>query len=118
MNEYYTLESLLAYPTAVIAVSLVTAVIVYLVPKAADHGKWISAGLALFLAYLMAFTSAADWTGYIVAFFNACVLFCASVGLNVTTGRKATEVPTVPWVERGVHAWDVAPSRSLFWGKW
>lgn len=86
MSEYYTIESLLSFGGAVVACTLVPTVVLYLggdVTK--PYLKWISFAVALGLAYLGAYLAGGSWVRWIVALFNALVLFLASIGANAMT---------------------------------
>lgn len=98
MQEYFTLESLLAYPTAIVAITLVMAAVGYLGgARVTPALKWVALGVALFIAYLAAFVQGGEYTRWIVAFFNALVLFLAATGANTVlasyTERRAMSAP-------------------------
>lgn len=56
--------------------------------------KWIAFATALIIAYLnVIFASNPQWYDWVLAFLNACLLFCSALGLNeiVVTSKKISE---------------------------
>jgi hypothetical protein len=52
--------------------------------------KWTAFGTALVIAYvLVGMQTAPHWFDWVLAFFNACLLFCSALGLN-EVGSAAT----------------------------
>jgi len=59
--------------------------------------KWTAFAMALIIAYLnVIFSSMPQWFDWILAFVNACLLFCSALGLNeivVRSGKAQTKEP-------------------------
>jgi hypothetical protein len=56
--------------------------------------KWTAFVMALIIAYLnVIFSSMPQWYDWILAFVNACLLFCSALGLNeiVVSSKKVPE---------------------------
>ena len=91
MSEYYDLATLLAYPGAVVAITLLCGAVSYLGGSPVQPFlKWVALVGALLLAAVGAL--AADpvgWLPWVVAFFNAIVLFLAAVGGNAVLASTA-----------------------------
>jgi hypothetical protein len=55
--------------------------------------KWTAFAMALIIAYLnVLFSAEPQWFDWILAFVNACLLFCSALGLNeiVVSSKKTT----------------------------
>jgi hypothetical protein len=93
LDALFTMQSLLSLQGSAAAALLVPNVIGYLVGNKFDpYRKWVSFGLAMLLAYLVAILApTADWTKWILAFFNGFLIFASAVGINEATnsGRRA-----------------------------
>ncbi len=111
MSEYYTLASLLSFGGAIAAIALIPAVIVFLLPQAEPFTRWIAFVIALFLAYLGAFVAPGDWTRWIVAAFNAFVLFAAALGVNQISTPIGDRFTTRSYDRGGLV-------RESFWHRW
>lgn len=59
--------------------------------------KWTAFAMAMIIAYLnVIFSSAPQWYEWVLAFVNACLLFCSALGLNeivVKSGKVQTKEP-------------------------
>jgi hypothetical protein len=56
--------------------------------------KWTAFAMAMIIAYLnVIFSSAPQWYEWVLAFVNACLLFCSALGLNeiVVSSKKVPE---------------------------
>lgn len=118
MNEYYTLGSLLEFGGAVVAVTLVTAVVSYLAGEAIiPYLKWFALATSLVLAYLSAVMAAeTDWTKWVVAFFNGLLIFLAATGMNqLAAGKPKVAVAGAP---RGALGAAPEPAPKKFWTSW
>ncbi len=84
LNALFTVESLLSLQGAAAAALLVPNVIGYLVGEAFHpYKKWVSFGLSMILAYLVAFLAPdAHWMKWVQAFFNGFLVFASAVGIN------------------------------------
>jgi hypothetical protein len=61
--------------------------------------EWTAFGAALIIAYLIvAIETSPLWYEWILAFFNACLLFCSAFGLN-EVGKQASTRPGKGFVE-------------------
>ncbi len=87
LDALFTMQSLLSLQGSAAAALLVPNVIGYLVGNKFDlYRKWVSFGLAMLLAYLVAILApTADWTKWILAFFNGFLIFASAVGINEAT---------------------------------
>jgi hypothetical protein len=63
------------------------------------------------LAYLGAFIGGNDWTRWVVAGFNAFVLFAAALGVNQLTTPIGDRFTTRGYDRKGFV-------RELFWHRW
>lgn len=92
LDALFTMQSLLSLQGSAAAALLVPNVIGYLVGDKFDpYRKWVSFVLAMMLAYLVAILApTADWTKWILAFFNGFLIFASAVGINEATnsGRR------------------------------
>ena len=83
MSDFYTLDTLLTFGGSIAAIWLVPNVVIFLTEgKAQPYAKWIGAAIALALALLGAAVAGGTWTRWVIAAFNACVLFAAAFGIN------------------------------------
>lgn len=93
LDALFTMQSLLSLQGSAAAAFIVPNVLGYLVGGKFDpYRKWVSFGVALILAYLVAILApTADWTKWILAFFNGFLVFASAVGINegTSSGRRA-----------------------------
>jgi hypothetical protein len=59
--------------------------------------KWTAFAMALIIAYLnVMFSDTPQWYDWVLAFVNACLLFCSALGLNeivIKSGKAQTKEP-------------------------
>ena len=59
--------------------------------------KWTAFAMALIIAYLnVLFSDIPQWYDWVLAFVNACLLFCSALGLNeivIKSGKAQTKEP-------------------------
>jgi MFS superfamily sulfate permease-like transporter len=80
-NELFGPANIVTTAGATAAVTFATNAICYLVPWLAR--KWPAFVMALIIAYLAVMMKDAPvWYEWVLAFFNACLLFCSALGLN------------------------------------
>ena len=120
MSEYFTLNSLLAYPTAIIAVTVLTSTISAVAGEVVRPWlKAIALITSMFLAFLGAYVTGGDGTRWIVAFFNGCVLLLgasgANAGLAYVAERKRPQYASVDPESFGVVP---APKPSAALARW
>lgn len=90
MDEYFTLETLLALPGAILAVNIITSTVAYLGgAKVQPFLKWVAIVASLGLGILTAYLAGGDFTRWIVAVVNSLVVFLAAVGANTTAAALA-----------------------------
>jgi hypothetical protein len=84
LNALFTVQSLLSLQGSAAAALLVPDVIGYLVGDTFNpYKKWVSFGLAMLLAYLVAFLApSTDWFKWVLSFFNGFLAFASAVGIN------------------------------------
>lgn len=107
LDALFTAESLLSLQGAAAATLLVPNVIGYLVGPAFDrYRKWVSFGVAIALAYLVAILAPeAHWMKWIQAFFNGFLIFASAVGINEGISARTYR----PYTER---------ARKAFFSRW
>ncbi len=91
LAQLFTLESLLSLHGAATASVLVPNVLVYLVgQRFVPYAKWVSFAIAVALAFLAAgLAPDAGDVRWVVAVFNAFLIFAAAVGVNESLSRVA-----------------------------
>ncbi len=91
LSQLFTLESLLSLHGAATAAVLVPNVLVYLVGAPfVPYAKWVSFAIAAGLAFLAAgLATEAGEVKWVVAAFNAFLIFAAAVGVNESFSRVA-----------------------------
>jgi hypothetical protein len=53
--------------------------------------KWTAFGAALIIAYIVvAITTSPKWYDWVLAFFNACLLYCSALGINEISAAAFT----------------------------
>jgi hypothetical protein len=88
LDALFTVQSLLSLQGSAAAALLVPNVIGYLVgEKFEPYKKWVSFGLAMILAYLVAaLAPGTDWLKWLLAFFNGFLVFASALGINQGAG--------------------------------
>jgi MFS superfamily sulfate permease-like transporter len=104
-NELFGPANIVTTAGATAAVTFATNAICYLIPRLPR--KWPAFVGALVIAYLAVMLKDAPlWYEWILAFFNACLLFCSALGLNAVavaikpekSGVAAGEEFFKPWL--------------------
>jgi hypothetical protein len=81
-DQLFTSVNIVSVGIATLAVNVVTNALYKL---ANLNQKWTAFITALVIAYLIvAISGNQHWYDWILAFFNACLLFCSALGLNET----------------------------------
>lgn len=72
------------------AALLVPNVLVYLIGESfRPNAKWVAFLISLVLAYMVAYLAvAANKMKWVVAFFNACLIFASAVGINEAANKQ------------------------------
>ena len=87
-NELFTPLTIASVGSATVAVTAVTTVFKKFSSK---DPKWAAFAASLVIAYgIVWFKAPRESFEWILAFFNACLLFCTALGLN-ETGARAVE---------------------------
>lgn len=84
LDALFTLTSLLSLQGAAAASLLIPNVLTYLIgPNFKRFEKWVSFGIAMFLALLTAFiASDTNMLKWVVAVFNGFLIFASAIGVN------------------------------------
>lgn len=90
----FTLESLLSLQGAAVAVLLVPNVLGYLIgDRFTPYRKWVSFGLSMLLAYLVAaLAPGGEWAKWVLAFFNGFLIFASAVGINEGISSRTVSI--------------------------
>jgi len=87
-DQLFTSINIVSVGIATLAVNVVANALYKLVKL---PQKWTAFTTALIIAYLIvAISSNQHWYNWILAFFNACLLFCSALGLNETGAAAFT----------------------------
>jgi hypothetical protein len=71
--------------TSAIIVVTNTLYMLFALPK-----KWVAFSLAIIIAYMnVIFMQSPQWYDWLLAFLNACLLFCSALGMNQIVSTKA-----------------------------
>ncbi len=96
-SSLFTTQSLFSFGGAVIAAALVPNVIATVATLPPRTLRLISLIVAMVLAFVMAYVAAnADWTKWLVAFFNGLLIYLSALGANETLSRGLGGAPTPP----------------------
>lgn len=79
-NQLFTAVNIVSVGVATTAVNVATNTL-YKLAKMPQ--KWTAFGAALLIAYIVVFMSSnRQWYDWVLAFFNACLLYCSALGMN------------------------------------
>lgn len=82
-NELFSPTNVAGIAIATAAVTVATNAIAYMIPKIGK--KYTAFVFSLIIAYLVLFiTKPENWYDWVLAFFNACLLYCSALGINQT----------------------------------
>ncbi len=80
-DKLFTPENIVSVGVATLAVTVVTNTARKLVAKAKP--TWVAFGASLVIAYVVVgIQTVSHWYDWVLAFFNACLLFCSALGIN------------------------------------
>jgi TRAP-type C4-dicarboxylate transport system permease small subunit len=98
IDQLFTTQSLLTLQGATAATLLVPNIGVQLFDTAYTRKQrlWTALVIAMALSYLAAAVATGSWTKWIVAFFNGCLVFSASIGLNETAVQVGGDAARAP----------------------
>jgi len=117
LNALFTTDSLLSLQGAAAAALLVPNVIGYLVgEKFQPYRKWLSFGISMFLAYLVALLAPeTHWMKWVVASFNGFLIFASALGTNEMASAVGSSVRVGgETAEAAVRAGAAQPHRAFF----
>lgn len=108
-EELFTPANIAAVSLATLAVNVATLTIQKLFRV---EPKWTAIVAALVIAYLVvAMKTTPAWYEWVLAFFNACLLFCSALGLN-ELGAAAAKPPGTGFVSRAPLLTSWLPKKS------
>jgi hypothetical protein len=110
INALYTIQTLVSLQGAAGLCVIVPNILTYLLgPTFKDYAKWVSFGLALFLALLgAAVANDPSWIKWVVALFNGFLIFGSAIGYNEMAARAL----------RGGRAGRTTEGRPPFFHSW
>ncbi len=119
MDTLFTTQTLLSFAGAVIATALLPNVIATFTDLPAKTLRIIALVVAMGLAFLIAYMAQdADWTKWLVGFFNGLLIYLSALGANETLSRGLKKGAAPPPPTLAGSSASEPPGKRRFFDSW